>query len=119
MELVTIAAHCSKGTMMCEAFRQTLSALREQLASAADQHPDLYFEEVGVSFEGDGPQEEMWKNFIAANRGEDGKERWHISKRANACGRFYGDVGGIEEFKRLAESLDLVLPNWMVSHRRG
>src|SRR5208283_5739473 len=88
--LLTIAVHCSKGTMMYEAFRATLSALREQFARAADRHPELYFEEVGVSFEGDDPQEEMWKNFIAANRGEDGKEEWYISKRTNVCGRFHG-----------------------------
>ena len=94
---------------MYEAFRATLCALREQFARAADRHPNLFFEEVGVSLEGDDPQEEMWKNFIAANRGDEGTERWHMPKRANACGRFYGDVGGIEEFKRLAESLDLVL----------
>ena len=94
---------------MFEAFRATLSALREQFARAAERHPELYFEEVGVSFEGDDPQKEMWKAFIAANRGDQGKEEWYIAKRSNVCGRFYGDIGAIEEFKRLAESLDLVL----------
>ena len=55
--------------------------------------------------------QEVCRAFIVANRtAEAGNtEEWHIFDDGSGCGRFFGNLGGMEEFKELAESAYLVL----------
>ena len=45
--------------------------------------------------------------FIEANRSQKFPEEWYILKNGLEVGRFFGDLGGAGEFKRLGESLHL------------
>ena len=99
---------------MYKAYRAALEALRREFQSAGDRYPGLFYEGFGTPdsvFYSNDPWQPVWAAFIAANHAKDERiwEEWYISVTSDACGRFYGDGGGIEIFKRLAESLALVL----------
>ena len=96
---------------MDKPFRSALEALRDEFARAADRHPDLFFEKVAIGSLDRSRWEprSVCQAFIEANRSQERQEEWHVWKDGQACGRFYGNLAGIEEFKRLAESLHLVL----------
>ena len=105
---------------MGEAFQSALESLKREFQNAANLYPGLFYEsfvppdfiavpddvaDLEDSWEG------MWNSFVRANRAKDQNlwEEWHVGTSINACGRFYGNGDGVEVFKRLADSLNLVL----------
>ena len=94
-----------------QAVPHSITGPSAEFARAADRHPDLFFEKVAIG----SPDRSRWEPrsvrqaFIEANRSQESQEEWHVWKDGRASGRFYGSLAGIEEFKRLAESLHLVL----------
>ena len=97
---------------MYKPFRAALEALRGEFSRTADRHPDLFVEwlDPPSTFTAidlhDGLLAKRWAAFFEANKNENWEE-WHTWRYG--CWRFYGVPTGIEEFKRLAESLHFVL----------
>ena len=101
-----------------DAFRAALKALREQFARAADRFSDVFYEHIAIG----SPDPSQWdprdvcRAFIEANRSMDVQEEWYLLKDGRVCGRLYGDLTGIKEFKRLGDSLSLAIQEAAVHH---
>jgi hypothetical protein len=101
---------------MYKAFHAALETLREAFARAAGRHADLMlesfeFEKDELEKHFDDDDDLMWEAFVAANKKPVSGEwqEWHRIRYEAWSARFYGNPAGVEEFKRLAVSLYLIL----------
>jgi len=120
---------------MERAISTSLKALRREFLRAADRYPDLFhellvYDENSVTIHTDGSEfdgwtdedyqtkpwcvgyspSDLWKPFIEATANRETKpswEEWGIQD-FNECGRFFGCQNGLDEFRRLGESLAIV-----------
>jgi hypothetical protein len=90
-----------------------LTELRGEIDRSDERHRDLRLEFFFIDerWPGSEDQHRAIMEGFADNRisEEDDDDRWRLSPDAKLWSRFYGDVGAVEEFERLARSFGLVL----------
>src|SRR5688500_17245924 len=90
--------------------RKALSSLLREFRRASYTVPPLYHEALRGPLAPEPLPRGMWPIFIAATASQSGGwEQWDEFPGGSYCGRFFGSADGLAEFKRLGESLYLVL----------
>ncbi len=90
-------------------FRTSLNLLLREFERASSAYPPLFYEQL-IPWECDSLPKPTWEAFISANKGNASCwQQFDLFPTLRFCGRFFGHEAGLEEAKRLGESLYLTL----------